>query len=72
MSDFQLGDRVELLSCAGCAAGTVTALGRRVEVSFDDQPGSRWMLKRESLRLVTTAATSSEQARQAKGPHATG
>jgi hypothetical protein len=70
---LRIGNRVELINCTRCQPGTVTGFSRnRVELELDDEPNVRWLLRAESLRLVATAATSSEQARQAKGPHATG
>jgi hypothetical protein len=51
---LQIGDRVELVSCSGCAAGTVVALQRnRIQVVFDDMANNRWLLRPESLQTLT-------------------
>jgi hypothetical protein len=54
MNELSIGRRVELSACSRCAPGTVTAVGRnqRFEVVFDDMPGTRWLLRAESLRVV--------------------
>ena len=51
--ESRVGDRVELASCNRCAAGTVIDRNRgRLVVTFDDMPGTRWLLRADSLRVV--------------------
>ena len=53
MTDLRIGNEVELINCSRCSSGTVTGFSRnRIEVVFADQPGTRWLLRAESLRLV--------------------
>ena len=52
-TNLRVGNRVELINCTRCQPGTVTAFSRnRIEVVFDDMPGTRWLLRDESLRMV--------------------
>jgi hypothetical protein len=53
MTQLRIGDRIVMVSCTHCPAGTVTALTRtRIEVVLDDMPGTRWLLRPESLQIV--------------------
>jgi hypothetical protein len=53
---LHIGDRVTMVNCTGCAAGTITDFSRnRVQVELDDEPNVRWLLRPESLRPVPTA-----------------
>jgi hypothetical protein len=52
-TELRIGQRVELTNCTRCAAGTVTGYSRnRIQVTFDDMPQTRWLLRPEALQLV--------------------
>jgi hypothetical protein len=56
MSTFQVGDKVTLTSCTGCPPGEILGFTRnRVIVELNDMPGTKWLLRPESLRLIPTA-----------------
>jgi hypothetical protein len=62
--EFGIGSRVELRSCTRCSAGTVRAFNRnRLEVVFDDMPGTRWLLRAETLQLARIAHRHGGEAR---------
>ena len=56
-TELRIGDRVEMINCHCCAYGTVIGYSRnRIMACFDDQPGTKWLLRPDSLRLVGAEA----------------
>lgn len=68
-----VGDKVELVGCSNCAAGEVVDRQRgRLLVVFSDMPQAKWLLKPDSLRLVSAQAQAADSTKGTPPPDPTG